>query len=170
MTGTQFGKFYWLYRLLYYNLARVLVPALNSLTKNEFTVKDSFQFAEEICGQNPTLSMGSLDVDSIFTNIPIDETADICVSLLFESTDVVEGFTKSELRQLLHFATKNYYFISNGLFYKQIDGVAMNSPLQHSLANTFLSHHKKTGLENIPEGLKLGFQRRYIDDIFILFQ
>ena len=98
MTGTHFGQFYWLYRLLYYNLAKVLVPVLNSLTKNEFTVKDSFQFAEEICGQNPTLSMGSLDVDSIFTNIPIDETADICVSLLFENTDVVEGFTKSELR------------------------------------------------------------------------
>ena len=43
-------------------------------TKNEYTVKDSFQFAEDICEQDPTLSMGSLDVDSLFTNIPLDET------------------------------------------------------------------------------------------------
>ena len=42
-----------------YNLAKFLVPILNPLTKNEYTVKDSFQFAEEICEQDPTLSMGS---------------------------------------------------------------------------------------------------------------
>ena len=60
-----------------YNLAKILVPTLNPLTKNEYTVKDSFQFAEEICEQDPALSMGSLDVDSLFTNIPLDETIDI---------------------------------------------------------------------------------------------
>ena len=37
-----------------YNLAKFLVPILNPLTKNEYTVKDSFQFAEEVCEQNPT--------------------------------------------------------------------------------------------------------------------
>ena len=46
-----------------YNLAKFLVSILNPLTKNEYTVKDSFQFTEEICDQDPTLSMGSLDVD-----------------------------------------------------------------------------------------------------------
>ena len=60
-----------------YNLDKILVPTLNPLTKNEYTVKDSFQFAEEICEQDPALSMGSLDVDSLFTNIPLDETIDI---------------------------------------------------------------------------------------------
>ena len=63
-----------------YNLNKSLVPILNPLTKNEYTVKDLFQFAEEICEQNPTLSMGSLDVDSLCTNIPLDETIDICVN------------------------------------------------------------------------------------------
>ena len=36
--------------------------------------------------------MGSLDVDSLFTNIPLDETIDICVNQLFENIDTVEGF------------------------------------------------------------------------------
>ena len=79
------------------NLAKILAPILDPLTKNEYTVEDSFHFAEEICEQDPSLSMGSLDVDSLFTNIPFDETIDICINQLFENTDTVEGFTKSEL-------------------------------------------------------------------------
>ena len=71
------------------------------LTKNDYTVKDSFQLAEEICEQDPTLYMGSLDVDSLFTNIPLDETIDISVNQLFENSDTVEGFTSQNLH--------NYY-------------------------------------------------------------
>ena len=77
-----------------YNLTKFLVPILSPLTKNEYTVKDPFQFAEEIFEQGPTLSMCSLDVNSLFTNITVDETIDICVNQLFENTDTVEGFTK----------------------------------------------------------------------------
>ena len=122
-----------------YNLAKFLVPILNPLTKNEYTVKDSFQFAEEICEQDPTLTMGCLDVDLLFTNILLDETIDICINQLFENTDTVEDFKKSELKQLLCLATKESYFIFNGLLYKQVDGVAMGSPLEPSIANAFLS-------------------------------
>ena len=132
-----------------YNLAKFLVPLLNLLTKNEYTVKDSFQFAEGICEQDPALSMGSLDVDSLFTNISLDETIDICVNQLFENTDTV---------------------IFNGLLCKQIDGIAMGSPLGPSLANTFLSYHEKNWLNNCPQGFKPVFYRRYVDDIFILFK
>ena len=84
-----------------YNLAKFLVPILNPLTKNEYTVKDSFQFAEEICEQDPTLTMGSLDVDSLFTNIPVDKAIDICVNQLFENTDTVEGLKSQNV--------SNYY-------------------------------------------------------------
>ena len=38
-----------------YNLAKFLVLILSPLTKNEYTVKDSFQFAEEICEQDPKI-------------------------------------------------------------------------------------------------------------------
>ena len=89
-----------------YNLVTFLVPILDTLTKNEYTVKDSFHFAEEICEQDPSLSMGSLDVDSLFTSIPLDETIDIYISQVFENTDTVEGFTKSDVKQLLCLATK----------------------------------------------------------------
>ena len=51
-----------------YKLAKFLVPILKSLTSNEYTVKDSFAFAEEIVEQDSEFFMGSLDVDSLFTN------------------------------------------------------------------------------------------------------
>ena len=137
-----------------YNLAKFLVPILNPLTKNQYTVKDSFQFAEEICEQDPTLTMGSLDVDSLFTNIPLDETIDICINQLFENTDTVEGFKKSELKQLLCLATKESYFIFNDLLYKQIDDVAMGSPLGPCLTNAFLSYYEKNWLNNCLQGFK----------------
>ena len=35
-----------------YNLAKFLVPTLNPLTKNQYTIKNSFQFTEEICEQH----------------------------------------------------------------------------------------------------------------------
>ena len=67
-------------------------------------------------------------------------------------------------------ATKESYFIFNGLLYKQIDGVAMGSPLVHSLANAFLSYHEKNWLNNCPQGFKPVFYQRYVDDIFVLFK
>ena len=62
----RLGKYYWLKRLLH-----ITLPSLNPLTKNEGTVKDSFQYAEEILEQNLLLSMGGLDVGTLFTNIPV---------------------------------------------------------------------------------------------------
>ena len=114
--------------------------------------------------------MGSLDIDSLFTNIPLDEIIDICINQLFANADTVEGFTRSELKQLLCLATKESYFIFNGLRYKQADGVAMGSPLGPSLANAFLSYHEKNWLNSCPQGFKPVFYRRYVDDIFVLFK
>ena len=41
----------------------------NPSTKKAYAVKDSFQFAKEICEYDPTLSTGNIDVDSLLINI-----------------------------------------------------------------------------------------------------
>jgi len=41
---------------------------------------------------------------------------------------------------LLVFATKKSYFVFDGQFFDQIDGVAMGSPLGPVLANIFMCH------------------------------
>ena len=50
--------------------------------------------------------MGSLDIDSFFTNIPLEETIEICTNNLFRNNDIVHGLKKSEFKELLSLATK----------------------------------------------------------------
>ena len=67
-----------------YSLAQFFVPVLKEFTINTYTIKDSFTFAEEVVEQNAELYMVSFDVESLFTNIPLDETINICVDRLYK--------------------------------------------------------------------------------------
>ena len=40
--------------------------------------------------------MGSLDVDSLFTNIPLEETIDIYANTIYSQQDEIEGIKKEE--------------------------------------------------------------------------
>ena len=46
----------------------------------------------------------------------------------------------------------------------------MGSPLGPTLANAYLSHYEKIWLERCPQEIKSLFYRRYVDDIFVLFE
>ena len=78
-------------------------------------------------------------------------------------------FFKIEFKELLFLAKKESYFLFNGQLYKQVDGVAMGSPLGLVLANAFLVHFEKNWLQNCPSDYKPHYYRRYVDDIFVLF-
>ena len=109
-----------------------------------FTVKDSFIFVDEILTQNSDLYMASLDVDTLFTNTPLDESIDIYLKKVFKASDtLVKGISKNDFQDLLNLATKESCFTFNNNFYIQVDGVAMGSPLGPILANIFLSHHEE---------------------------
>ena len=115
--------------------------------------------------------MASLDVDGLFNNISLDETIDICVKKLFKTPDtLVKGISKNDLRNLLNLVTKVSFFTFNNKFYIQVDDVALGSPLGQILANIFLSHHEENWLNKCPIEFKPSFYRRYVDDIFVLFE
>ena len=92
-------------------LAKYLLPFLTALTQNEYTITDSFHFAEEICKQDPNLYMASLDVDSLFTNIPLDETIDISIDSLYKDDENSPKIPKDVFRNLLTVATKESFFL-----------------------------------------------------------
>ena len=52
----------------------------------------------------------------------------------------------------------------------QLDGVAMGSPLGPTLANLFLAYHEEKWLNDCPVQFKPLYYRRYVDDIFLMFQ
>ena len=153
-----------------YKIAKCLVPKLSSITFHEFTVKDSFAFSEEIVHQDSKLYMGSLDVDSISTNITLEETINICTNLIYDNVDVIEGINKLEFKNLLSLATQESYFLFNDVLYKQKDGLTMISPLRLTVANVFLSFYEVKWLGQCPNEFKRAFYRRYMDDIFVLFK
>ena len=111
--------------------------------------------------------MISYDVCSLFTSIPLKETIDIAVDLLFEHNPDFK-ITKNELKKLFDFATSGTHLLFDGSFYDQIDGVAMGSPLGPVLANLFMGYHEANWLQ-IFKDCEIILYRRYVDDIICLF-
>ena len=58
----------------------------------------SSQFAEKIVDQQLDFFMGSFDVESLFTNIPLEETIEICTNESLKESETVEGLSKSEFK------------------------------------------------------------------------
>ena len=98
--------------------------------------------------------MASLDVESLFTNILLKETIYNSVNDLHNKNLYNGKLNKSDLLKLLETATSESSFIFDFLLYKQIDGVAMGSPLGPTLANAFLCHYEKEWLDNCPSHFK----------------
>ena len=70
---------------------------------------------------------------------------------------------------MLSHTTKESVILFDDRFYKQVDGVAMGSPLGPTLANAFLCYHENKWLNDCPLSFKPVYYRRYVDDIFVLF-
>ena len=87
--------------------------------------------------------MTSFDIEFLFTNIPLEETVNIIVDKLFKNNTEVNNLTKGSFQSLLELATLDSFFIFDGKYYKQKDGVAMGSLLGPTLANVFLCHFKE---------------------------
>ena len=112
---------------------------------NEFTLKDSFEFAKDIINQNSGCFMASLDVDSLFTNVPLDE---ICIDELFKSEMTVCVLNKKETFEMLSLTLKESIILLDNKYYSQIDGFAMGSPLGPTLANIFLCYYESNWLKD----------------------
>ena len=62
----------------------ILLPLLTPLTLNNYTIENLFSFAEEVSPFDCAHYITSFDIESLFTNIPLEETINICVDKLFE--------------------------------------------------------------------------------------
>ena len=151
-----------------YNLAKFLIPILSALVKGPYSIINSFTFNKEVLKQDPNLVMGSLDVEALFTNIPLNETVDICIKELYKDKIYIDKLSREDMKKLLDLATRNSLFLFDGVFYNQVDGVAMGSPLGPTLANIFMNYYEQKWLDTCPLEFKPKYYRRYVDDIFVM--
>ena len=112
--------------------------------------------------------MGSFDIESLFPNIPLTETINLAVDVIFKSHPNLK-ISKTDLKTLFEFVTKGTQFFFDVDLYDQIDGVAMGSPLVPALANLFMSHYETKWLQNEKASDVLHY-KRYVDDVFSLFK
>ena len=84
--------------------SKQLVPILEPITTNKFTVKNSFEFAKEVIEQDSGLFMASLDVESLFTNMPLEETINISCDSLFGNEAKINNFNRNDFEKPLKMA------------------------------------------------------------------
>ncbi|CAH8544682.1 unnamed protein product [Dicrocoelium dendriticum] len=154
----------------YHSIARWLVLILTPIRERivVHTVKDSFEFVDIVRDVNVSnLTMCSLDVTSLFTNVPLVETINYICEYV-DANHINVGIPTVMLKELLLRCTFNVQFLFNGELYRQCDGVAMGSPLGPLLADIFMGMLEQGKLK--PAISSLGLYCRYVDDIFVLLQ
>ena len=80
----------------------------------------------------------SFDVKSLFTNVPLDRTIKLVLKRIYEKHEVSTNTTKQKMKEIHILCTKNVHLMFNGEVYKQIDRVAMASPLGPVLADILM--------------------------------
>ena len=125
ITRSKHFNAFWGFFLL---IAKFLVLLIESIKRNNFTVKNSFGFSKEICEQNSEYFMAKLDVDSPFTNIPMEEIIKICCNSLPKNQKLFCNISKNQFQKLLRAALSNNYFLLDGITYQQVDGGSYGFP------------------------------------------
>ena len=148
-------------------LASLLEPVLKRLST--YCIRDSITFADAIHNSKDSnnLFMCSFDIPSLFTNVPLEETINICADALYcDDSDVQPFISKAVFIELMKSATSGVEFSFNDIMYKQTVGVAMGSLLSPALANIFFGFYEEKIFSQISKPFTYF---RYVDDIFAIF-
>lgn len=149
-----------------YKLSKYLSIILQNIVgKTNYHIKDSWDFVKSI--KNITIpnnySMFSLDVTSLYTNIPVD----LVVNVINKKWTLIQEHTilpKNEFIKAIKLCCNSTYFQKDEEFYQQISGLPMGAPISAPLANIVMEDIEQEALTN----LNIKMYKRYVDDIFII--
>ena len=110
--------------------------------------------------------MCSFDGVSLFTNVPFKEVIDICVDAIYHckcgDIDLQPiGLSEKSFHELMEKVTSGVEFSFDGIMYRQIDGVAMGSPLGPILTNILVVYYES----KIPGDKWPDVYNRFVDDV-----
>ena len=127
---------------------------------------DTYDFVNKVSKLNVVIDkyLISFDVESLFTNVPTLETIKLILDLA-DGVDLFHNLKRDQLKRLLICCIHESHFQFNEIFYDQVDGIAVGSPLGPLFANVFMAHFE---MEYMNELRKMGINIwvRYVDDIF----
>ena len=102
---------------------------------------------------------------SLFSDVPLADTIQICADSLYGGKLIPPDYPKQIFVELMNTATKSVEFNFNNSMCKQIDSVAMGSPLSVALANVFVGYHESKLFESTTKPF---LYHRYVDDTFAI--
>ena len=112
--------------------------------------------------------MVNLDVVSLFTRRPTDETLTVVGMLSVDlSLEELTCFPVDNLMEMLTFCVETSYFGMGSYIYQQKEGLTMGSPMSLVLANACIEYFQEIALGSVP--LKPLMWLKYIDDTFIFW-
>ena len=137
--------------------------------KSSFSVKNSSELANDLKEIHipDTAFLVSFDVTNLFPSIPPNDCIQLVRELLINKTNL-EQLHISNLCTLVNLVLKQNFFQFNYKFFSQSSGLAMGSALSPLLADIFMSH-LETKIQDNPLFSHILFIRRYVDDIFAVF-
>ena len=149
-----------------YHLAKTLNKIITPYIPHQFILKSTNDFIDLLHNSDCNGVIASLDVESLFTNVPIDSTIDIILQHAYNHPTLPPPKIPSEiLKAMLALCTKEAPFRSpDGDLYLQIEGVAMGSPLGPTFANFYMGHLEEKVFTENP---RPHIYARYVDDIFV---
>jgi len=148
-----------------YSLASFLQDIISdSLKKTNSHIANSFELYNSLSGKIVQDSdiLISLDVTSLFTNVPLDLAMD-SISERWSYIQRNTKISKNEFLIAIKFVLSSTYFTFNNIIYKQTYGTPMGSPLSPVIADIVMQDLETSCLNRI--NCKLTFYFRYVDDI-----
>ena len=156
-----------------HNIAQFINNIIRPYLNNNYIVKSTDEFllrVNDLKVHNPECLM-SLDVENLFTNVPVHETIDIIIEKVYNSDTLPPPKIDKEIfKKLMIICTTKTPFKHNGETYVQIDGVSMGSPLGPTFADFYMSYVENSILSNKTFTPNPTQYYRYVDDTFVLFK
>ena len=140
------------------------------VSKGASYIKDTTDFLNKIDQINimtPDSLLVSLDVSSLYTNIPNREGVQATHQALLTHRGLVNNPSNPSLAELLWLVLTLNNFRFNGKNYLQIGGTAMGTRLAPSFANIYVYHFEGNFVYPYPHKPTVWY--RYIDDIFMIW-
>ena len=160
----------------HYGVGKFLTRLLNPLTQNEYVLQDSFQAAERIRSEvteelfEEGYVLVSLDVKSLFTNVPLQKTLDVILKRVYTEKKIQTNLTKRTLKKLVLDTCTKTAFLANGKIFEQVDGVSMGASMGPVLANIIMTELEKEVVDRLVQQGKLKFYSRYVDDTLMMLK
>ncbi|XP_066946920.1 uncharacterized protein [Macrobrachium rosenbergii] len=151
---------------LTYQLAKRLNAILTPYIQGSHSLKSSAEFLEALRVVPPGGCICPMDVECLFTSVPINETIQMILDRVFrDPTTPSLNIPEHALCASLEICTEKALFSNHCVhMYTQIDGVAVGSPLGVLFTNFYMGTVEHRVFEDIDQPRMC---LRYIDDTFV---